>query len=201
MEKNTIDLLVYLESQLVFKNGHIHEDKITTSDRKQLDIWDALGHVEVERLPRPDRHEGAVMFTHKIRFSEEAWAMAQEARMKKAQMTTPTLKNTKSKMRLVKGDQAEGPEAPEDAEPALDYDSFVTWLDSKNAELTLPQQKSARMFFEIMKMDDINYFWRNVATGKSWLLKAMDQFITHKEQGFTGHSDTSCHSERSEESH
>jgi len=152
MNNNETDLLCHLESHMVFKNGMINQDDLSQADRKQIEMWDDAGFIEIEKIPLPDRHNGPVMFTHRLRFSDKAWELAHKFRRKIAQRTTPTLKSDQEPtMQLAKNGQHSPPsEREQGADPSADsrlpsYKGFQQWLEQNDEELTIPQRQSARL--------------------------------------------------------
>lgn len=169
MNDNTRSLLIYLEAQLVLKHGCINQMVLNQSDRLQTDLWQQQGMLSIELLPTPDRSH-TQLYTHKLRFGKQMWEMAWAARKEKAEITQPTLKIHKNG----KKEQAPGPKAKQQ----LDLTDFKQYLSDHGESMTIPQSLFAEALIQTFNTKKLNFFLTGKQTGKSWILKAIDQYIT-----------------------
>lgn len=164
MLTNTDSLIIYLESQLVHQHGLINQIQLDETDRKAIELWTAQGVMHCERIPIPEKLDHPPTFTHKIRFTTEMWDLATSARRQKANITTADIKDEPQKQIVEK-----------DLFPEADFKQF---LKAHKVNLTPPQEILSKLIFKIFNQKEYQFFFIARGSGKSYLLRIIDQYIT-----------------------
>lgn len=185
MTQQEISLLVYLESQLVTAQGYIHQGKLNPTDFKTMKEWELQGHMQVKTLKQPSGIKNPV-YTHRIRMSEELMERAWSARYAKSVQFSPIIKNEASALPPANGQVTE-PDQQEsetytqhEEDPTFEdmYEGYIAFLEAHKTSPTPIQAQIAAGIFNVLSQKENRFFMNGKRTGKSWLLKTIDQYIT-----------------------
>lgn len=206
MNDNTISLILYLESQAVYKHGFINEAELNNQDRSLIENWRVRGLLRIEPLQHPNQpkkpesvssitdadpnQKSKIInqhstYTHRIWLGERLWNMAHRARKEKAERTNPTLKDPK--MEIHKNgstdsisDADKSVKSPQSHKSVihLDINDFKTFVSDTGHHLQEQQERAAKHLFEAWNNNELAVWTRARSTGTSWLLRAIDNYLT-----------------------
>jgi hypothetical protein len=181
LTKNTISLLVYLESQFVLKDGLINENRLSQADRLTIEHWQEQGLMNIKKLPLPKRKKAT--HTHKITLTKSLFDSAHKARQKFAERHRPMPHSTKDGksnfLKAVKNGKAKG-RSSKPSKPAknVDYNHYLSWLEENNIALSTQQEELAMLLFVVCNDPSLKNIITKPDTGQSFIFKTIDQYLT-----------------------
>jgi hypothetical protein len=178
---------MYLESRAVLHQGLLNQKELHPADMQQIKLWTRQHLMECTPIKNPPKIKNP-MFTHKIRLSETLFMKAWQIRLAKAEQFTP-LKKLSDKIdysdlpgiavHMLAADPDDLSQPPN---PAVTYEEFEAWLAEHKAKLMPVQQQLAKDIFGVFGKTKHRGFINIPRSGKSWLLKAIDQFLTARKK-------------------
>lgn len=75
--------LRYLESCLVERKGKVEERRLNQEDFSNIELMKGFDLIEFEEIPEEKNYRSK--YTHKVRFSDEAWNLAHKFRKEKSE--------------------------------------------------------------------------------------------------------------------
>lgn len=179
MNQSAEELLIYLEQSLVLDQGFVNIREMSKANLQTIWLWHEEGLLELKKINFLKKNFGP--YTHKVRFSRELYERSWEIRRQTAEKHSPTLNPDKQKTWTPDRDHAAAP-AEQTTRKVPDYEphfeGFKNFLSIHKNEMTPPQEQLARELFPIFEQQRYRFFMHARKTGKSWLLKAIDQYLT-----------------------
>lgn len=190
------DLLLYLESQIVLHQGLLNENQLSAADRQQIQLWVNQNLMELQTIKNPPNVQNP-MFTHRIRLSDTLFMKAWQIRYEKAAQFSAPIPSAKSEkdVKAVKKLTDLLPnvtlyllthpqeELPKPEQPAVTFKEYEAFLEMHGHQLMPAQKDVAEQIFNTLGQTRHRAFINIPRSGKTWLLKTIDQFLTwHKNQ-------------------
>jgi hypothetical protein len=170
---------------MVHHQGLMNEKELSGSDRTQIQMWARQKLLEITTIKNPKKIADP-MFTHRVRLSDTLFMRAWQIRYEKAaQFSTPIkhhnpdnedsndLPNVALYLLTTPQEQLPAPE-----EPAVTYDQYRQFLELHGHKPTPSQQDIAKDLFQVFGQTRHRALIKMPGTGKTWLLKTLDQFFT-----------------------
>lgn len=189
------ELLMYLEHCMVLSGGCINIREFSQANLQTMWLWKQEGLLDYKQIPYDEdklpsggsARTGGI-FTHRLRLSRELYERAWQLRITRAEKHSPTLnpskqqawtsfQNNSNKSSAADESRQNTPEEPQD-NPEPNFKGFQNFLAAHNNTLTPPQEMLARELFDVFGQKKYEFFMHARSSGKTWLLKAIDQYMT-----------------------